>query len=489
MTYPANFRTAAQFGILALLALAVRLPHLSARPMHTDESVNAYITGELLAGEPFRYDARDRHGPALSAFAWLIARAFGTLNFQGLTEDELRMGPVLAGTATVLLFFAGCRLLGSGVSLVAAGSFAFTALPVYYSRYFIHETLFVAATLALILSVLKTVKSNSFGAAGFAGLSAGLMLACKETAVLHLLALAISGSVIFSKDLDRRFAKSAIFATAIFLVFALISYSWFGRDWNGLNALLHGASGLLRRAAGEGHEKPFWYYFLLLGGGWSGAILLLLGAIGIVRTFQASDNPWRQTRAFIAVYAVLITAIYCAIPYKTPWLALNIWLPLSIMGGVGVEWLWTRCVSYPRRLAFCVGASILVVSVAHDTWLRVFVRPADETNPFAYSQTVTDLLRLEPRISQLTRERKLTSPRIAVVAADPWPLPWYLRKYPNVGFWQPDQATGPADFYITSQDGMTNPGAQLQHCRQEFFGIRPDTLVVLWIPEPAVPQP
>jgi len=181
--------------------------------------------------------------------------------------------------------------------------------------------------------------------------------------------------------------------------------------------------------------------------------------------------------------------IYCAIPYKTPWLALNLWLPLSIMAGVCVEWLWNHCGTFHKRFLFCFSAMIFAGLLARDTWQRVFIHPGDEKNPYAYSQTVDDLLRLEPRISQLVRERNLKTPRIAVVAADPWPLPWYLRKFPNTGFWQPNRDTGPADFTITSQDAMNSPGPRLGHCSPEFFGIRPDTLVVLWIPDAAGNKP
>ena len=48
------------FVLIALLALAIRLPQLGERPMHTDESINAYIVGQLLAGENFHYDPKDR---------------------------------------------------------------------------------------------------------------------------------------------------------------------------------------------------------------------------------------------------------------------------------------------------------------------------------------------------------------------------------------------------------------------------------------------
>src|SRR5579871_4540052 len=69
------------FILVALVGLAVRLPQLDARPMHTDEAVNAYIVGQLLAGEPFTYDPQDRHGPALAALALPLARMHGAKSF------------------------------------------------------------------------------------------------------------------------------------------------------------------------------------------------------------------------------------------------------------------------------------------------------------------------------------------------------------------------------------------------------------------------
>jgi predicted membrane-bound mannosyltransferase len=145
----------AVFVAIALLALAVRLPQLGERPMHTDESVNAYITGGLLAGEKYRYDPQDRHGPALYILAKPVAQLGGAKNFSELTEAQLRFSMVLAGTLTVLLLGAGVEMFGFIPCLVAALLFAFAPLPVYYSRYFIHETLFVAATLGLILCVSR----------------------------------------------------------------------------------------------------------------------------------------------------------------------------------------------------------------------------------------------------------------------------------------------------------------------------------------------
>ena len=120
--------------------------------MHTDEAVNAYIVGQLLAGEPYTYDPQDRHGPALAALALPLVRVQGAKSFSDLTESELRLTPVVAGTVTILLFGAAVEMFGFVPSLLAALLFAVAPLPVYYDRYFIHESLFCAATFGLILS-------------------------------------------------------------------------------------------------------------------------------------------------------------------------------------------------------------------------------------------------------------------------------------------------------------------------------------------------
>src|SRR5580704_6110191 len=100
------------FFLVALIGLAIRLPQLGARPMHTDEAVNAYIVGQLLAKEPFIYDSQDRHGPLLVALTLPIVRMQGSKSFSDLTESELRVVPVVAGTITILLFGAAVDVFG-----------------------------------------------------------------------------------------------------------------------------------------------------------------------------------------------------------------------------------------------------------------------------------------------------------------------------------------------------------------------------------------
>jgi uncharacterized protein (TIGR03663 family) len=488
---PSRWASWLAFFIVAIIGLAIRLPQLSARPMHTDEAVNAYIVGQLLAKEPFIYDPRDRHGPALAALALPMVRAQGAKSFSDLTESELRVVPVVAGTITILLFGAAVEMFGFIPSLLAAILFAVAPLPVYYDRYFIHESLFCTATFGLILSGWRAWQTRSARQAALAGVCAALMLASKETALLHFFALA-AASIVFRFTSERETGqmrqgqwKTILTAAISFLLLSAALFTWFGRNWKSLPALLHAAPNLFARAAGQGHEKPFWYFGRLLAVGWSGGLLVAFACLGLfimARRRDASPCQW------LVYYGLLIATIYSLIPYKTPWLALNLWLPLTLFAASAVEslWRWGKT-KFPQRAmipALCILAALTGVVIAHDTRQRVFLYPADESNPYAYSQTSEDILGLPVEIADLARQNGITTPHITVIAADPWPLPWYLRHFSEVGFWQPGQQGGDADIYITSTEAADQYANGLRGFRPEFFGVRPGVLVLLWSPAP-----
>ncbi len=518
------------FIALALLALAVRLPQLGARPMHTDESINAYITGQLLAGEKYHYDPRDRHGPVLYLLAKPVAQLCGAKDFSGLTEAELRLTPVLAGSITVLMFGAGVEMFGFIPCLIAALLFAVAPLPVYYSRYFIHETLFVAATWGLILSGGRAAKNKSVLASALAGCCAALMLACKETAIIHFFALAVAAAICWllwsgragqgalspspqrregrgeeADDLHNKTPrlnplpalagrgsrphlfpiKVFIAALLTFLVVSILLFTWFGQNWPALADLVRAIPHLAERAGGQGHEKSFGYYFWILDPQF---LFFIVAAAGIYVVICDAVAGTRQTGPLLAIYGLLILLIYSAIPYKTPWLALNFWLPLALLCGLGVEGIWLQLQNAAGRWIAAIAIAALLLVAGQQTKMLAFDRPADERNPLAYAHTTEDILGLPVRIGEICRERKLAEPRIAVVAADAWPLPWYLRKFSQVGYWQPGQETGAADFFITPADVSGPLADQLKDFRPEYFGVRPNVLLILWTPPENQPK-
>jgi hypothetical protein len=379
-----------------------------------------------------------------------------------------------------------------------------------------------------------------------AGLCAGVMLGCKETAVLNFTAIGISSlwwlfhlrrakrepvrGVHAALPDDREEASNrhecraptavpwvaigAAFAAFFFLVILL--YTWGGRHWQGPLDLLRSFPQFATRASGAGHAKPAWYYFALLGGGsagWPALMLALVGSAliakrmlrscqGIIRSAESLvrkgagpdsggqdcprsgfvDGMNREIALqLLLVYGITICAIYSLIPYKTPWLGLNLWLPLSILAGFGVSAAWhaARPALRPTLVLF---ACAIIAMLGRDTWERAFAKSADERNPYAYAHTGEDLLRLPERMDQLAREagKSKSNFSIAVIAADPWPLPWYLRQFPKAGYWQPGQDPGGADVYITSLEAAERLAEK--GWRSEFFGVRPEVLILLWAP-------
>ena len=127
-------------GIL-LVAAALRLPELALNPFHHDEGVNGFFTTNLVRQGMYHYDPANYHGPSLYYFALLSEILFG------LTTEAMRLVPVVFGLLLVGLVFLLRRYLGSVAVLVAGALLAVSPGAVYISRYFIHESLLVAASL------------------------------------------------------------------------------------------------------------------------------------------------------------------------------------------------------------------------------------------------------------------------------------------------------------------------------------------------------
>jgi len=72
---------------------------------------------------------------------------------------------------------------------------------------------------------------------------------------------------------------------------------------------------------------------------------------------------------------------------------------------------------------------------------------------------------------------------VAVVGSDIWPLPWYLRRCPQVGYW-PELPGAPAPFLVVSSAGQAERVARAlgPGWTPELYGLRSEVLAVLFIP-------
>jgi len=484
---------------VALGALGLRLPALSARPMHTDEAIHAWKFAEFLDGE-YRYSPADFHGPTLyyaTLPAWWLGPA---RDGSEATEATFRVVGVVSGALLVLLLWGLATGLGR-LAVVGAGLLvALSPAMVFYSRYYIQEMLLVLFTAGVLVAGWRYTRRPGIGWALGAGISAGLMHATKETAALALLAMAVALVGAGIRRRPRGFAvgrkRMLVHVTAGALaaaVTAALVLSQFGRDpagpWESLRSFsLQGAPRI--------HHQPWHFYLGMLlfsrfgqGPIWSEGLILALAAVGLgvaLRGRGAGGTDPRLAR-FVALYAIVLTAVYSAIPYKTPWSLLSFHFAWILLAGTGGAALMH---ALPGRVSRSVAAVVLVAGLAHlgwQAWRAAFPYCADSRNPYAYAQTVPDTVRLGQRVEALaTLHPDGADMRVNVVAPgdDYWPLPWYLRRLnpERIGYWSDVPPWPDAPVVIASASVAARLEATLEaRYHQSVFGLRPTVLLVLFV--------
>ena len=154
----------------------------------------------------------------------------------------------------------------------------------------------------------------------------------------------------------------------------------------------------------------------------------------------------RPERAFWARYftcnVVVAAAIFSAIPYKTPWNLLPFYAGMIVLAGIGFSTLIHAtasrgCAARWRHLVLASG------HLGWQAWRASVIYASDPRNPYVYAQTVPDAVRMATRIRELAALHPDGARMQVSVIAPPheqWPLPWYLRAMPHVGYW-----TAPGD--------------------------------------------
>jgi hypothetical protein len=134
----------------------LRLLYLTEKPLHHDEGVNGLFMASLFRRGFYHYDPANYHGPTLYYFGWLTTTLNSVLYGKyGLSTLAIRLVPALFGIGIVWLMFYFRRFIGTVGALAAALLAAASPGFVFFSRYFIHEILFVFFTLALVAAVMR----------------------------------------------------------------------------------------------------------------------------------------------------------------------------------------------------------------------------------------------------------------------------------------------------------------------------------------------
>lgn len=489
-------------AVVAVAALAVRLSHLSERPFHGDEANQAYRFGVLLETGEYAYDPHEHHGPTLYYATLPVAWVLGQHTFADTADRTYRLVPIVFGAALVLILILYRRGLSIGALLWAALFTTLSHAMVFYSRYYIQEMMLVFFTALAIGAGWRYYLRPSVPWAIIAGIALGLMHATKETCILAYAAMAGGIAVAWcyrakapTSQAPLPLVKHAAVLVVAALIVSITFFSSFFTHWRGpLDSILT-YTHYLARSEGAGsaavHDHPWHFYLATLlytkkapGPWWSEALILGLAAVGfVVALWPRKDKP--LLLPFLAVYTLLLTIVYSLIAYKTPWSMLSFFHGMILLAGVGAAALVRAMRWKPLQAAMALAILAGAAQLAQQTYKGMTVYAADPRNPYVYAHTAPTLVRLTDRIHDIACfAPEGNAMRVDIIAPDGdyWPLPYYLRDMPHVGYWPtiPDPLEAPV--FVTPTALHEEIAARVGDTyHMEFYALRPGVLRLLYI--------
>ncbi|MCF7955434.1 MAG: TIGR03663 family protein [Phycisphaerae bacterium] len=475
------------FSVLIVTAAAaglfLRLRLLHYRPLHIDEAVHAIKFGDLLGRNEYKYDTFDYHGPTLNYFTLIPAFLSGQKTLKDLDEFTLRIVPVFFGMVLVVLPLLLMFGLGRTSVFIAVALTAVSPAMVYYSRYYIQEMLLVCFTFSFIACVFRYLQSRKARWLLIAGISYGLMGATKETFVIACSCAVFAGALVWYFSLEKSSRLSALLCyirpvpVAAFVIVAtvvwVVFFSSFFTNPDGIADSFRAFTTYFNRAGNEGIHNHPWYYYLQILLFWkqpnapvfSEAFIVLLALAGGYFAFCKRNfvGEYKPLVRFFALYTLLMTVIYSAISYKTPWCLLGFLSGMIILAGFAGSCLISLVRNVGFRFVVCI---LLMAGLTHLFYMSVLSNgtyAADPANPYVYAHTSRDIYEISDKIIDTVNASDSPSEtvvQVVAVGAGYWPLPWYLRSLDNVGYWRGvDAEMSPASLIIaisTSHDGKIN---------------------------------
>ncbi|MFM2176243.1 MAG: hypothetical protein RL015_341 [Verrucomicrobiota bacterium] len=511
------------FLFLVILAIGLgsfyRLPSLESRPMHTDEAILGVKLADYAKSGQFQYDPTDYHGPALHQVSLLWSKIDGWDSDPARwTESDLRMVSVIFGLLLLLVTFMFSDVLGRLGTALAILMSAVSPMMVFYSRYFIMEmqlTLLIAVTLGCFWRFSQGGSKLWLLMAGFA---LGFQHATKETFIINVAAAIVgwiaarvligefqpsrgSGLRLSSSSSKKQTQRPLLWVAIPAILVSVASYSGGFRDWNAVQDSLMTYMNYLERSGGSGHEKPWHYYFTLIfwrhdGLTWSESMIGILGLFGMAYGLLGEfKNTARQAfLVFLSVYTLVLFGIYSLLSYKTPWCILSAQHSLTLLAGAGAGWIWSWMSGRITRFLFKIAIGVGIYFLCGQSKFATDHYRADQRNPYVYSHTSTDLLRLVSEVKTIASEQGEAFTAQVINRDSGWPLPWYWRTLPRVGYQMTVPETLEASVVVVDSDLIEPVKAALAKSGREYretgpYGLRPGLYLSLLVAKNKTPEP
>jgi len=112
---------------------------------------------------------------------------------------------------------------------------------------------------------------------------------------------------------------------------------------------------------------------------------------------------------------------------------------MILLAAVGAVALVKLVPKFLPRLIIVLLLFVASALLACQSYLANYKYYADPRNPYVYAHTTTDVFTMVQRIEEIAEVHedgnKMEIHFICPDEHDFWPFPWYLRSFPNVGYW------------------------------------------------------
>ena len=463
------------YGVLVLVALGLRLYDLGDRPFHHDESQDAYFSWILWTKGDYAYNPL-LHGPLRFYLTAGMYALFGDSDFTA------RLAPALMGTAMVAMPYFLRRQLGRVAAFTAAVLLAFGPSYLYFSRFAREDIYFAAISFALFVVVFRFLDEPKRWQPALIGALIALGFATKETMYITGFVAFTFFVLLFIREgrggetwaTIRSVGWEAwVWALAAFAIVFTLLFTVGLTNPGGLADGLYDsiAYWLGQHDVGRGGEKPYFYVVVLFSTEWP---VLLLGLVGAVFAFRQPT----VLRAFLVWAFALSLAIYSWAGEKFSWLVLHPLLPLILLAGLGVQWLWQSRATMPGKVGLgltCVVA--LYVPVA--SWLANVEHRADPREFLVSTQSSEDVKKVADEVVAMAKKKKDLSVTVDSADGATFPYAWYFRDL-NAGYLDLSTAGTPpqSDVLVVTERNRDRLAPQLTGYRSRKFPFR-----VWWVRE------
>jgi uncharacterized protein (TIGR03663 family) len=445
--------------IIVGLGAFLRFFLLGIKPPHFDEGINGWFVDQMVKSGFYKYDPTNYHGP----LHFYILLLFQTLLGRNLWA--IRLPVVLASIFSIHLTMKFEPFVGRNVSRLAALAMAVSPGFVFYGRYSIHEVWLLLFSMLFVLGLLGLWQRGTVNYLWCAGMGLAGMILTKETYIIHVGCAVIAAFVTWISHKITRVPDSKrvrqswnyfdmIMVVGTGIAVIILFYSGCFMNWPGVAGLYKTFEAWFKTGSqGAGHEKPFYYWLMLIARYEHPVVIGLLLCV-FCQFFKHIGLR------YLAIYGFGTLLAYTIVKYKTPWCIISIvWPLLFVFGG-----LLVLVPAYFRRNATIVTSFVLAISLGLAVSLNYF-RCTTQTEPYVYVQTYNDVWKLTKPLLRLAKANPTYYQLVGhLIRTSTYPLPWMLGDFTKVGYYEHNNmpANLDGDFLLVQEDKIAEVEAKLQ---------------------------